>query len=96
MKLPAPKNQFARDIEIVKDIPVFATSNTAIRHRGADGQWCPLNQEAMDSRWRILNFTYQIPAEKQTKIDSCGKCFASLILLADPQKTNAPTLSQIL
>ena len=77
--LPAPKTHFAKDIAFEKDTPIFCTGKYPIVFI-KNGVIDERETEMMTVRWRVFNFNYQIPAERQRDIPACPKCFASLIL----------------
>lgn len=78
--IPTPKTHYAEDIQVVSDIPFFATSINAIEYTGRSAD---LNGEnaMMACRWREFKFGYSIPKAKQKIIPPCARCFAQLITL---------------
>ncbi len=77
--LPCPKTFHKKDIELVKDTPIFATADAPlvlIKGSRIDTD----NTEMMNVRWSFFNFTKRIPQEQQLTLSPCGKCFARLIL----------------
>lgn len=78
--IPTPKTHYAEDIELVSDIPFFATSIGPIRFTGRSVD--PSGEDAMmETRWREFKFTYSIPKEEQKTISPCPRCFAELITM---------------
>ena len=75
--LPAPMNHFAKDICVVSDVPIFATSIGPIRRKGRNDEG---DITMMDARWHIINFHYVIPQTEQKSVAECGSCFAKLML----------------
>jgi hypothetical protein len=73
---PAPKTHFAEDILLDVDTPVFATGKNRLSYvlRGAIVD----EREIMTVRWNIFTLHKQIPLERQTEIEPCPRCFASL------------------
>ena len=51
--LPAPMNHFAKDICIVSDVPIFATSIGPIRRKGRNDEG---EITMMDPQWHIIHF----------------------------------------
>ena len=78
--LPAPKNHYAKDVELKRDIPVLATSGERIVYYNRFNVVDQRETAMMDSRWKYIEFTYQFPVEEQIEIDPCPKCFAELVL----------------
>eukprot|EP00794_Sanderia_malayensis_P006610 gene6610-biopygen5384 len=78
---PAPKSQYAQDIYLEQDTPVFATSKGAIEFVGKYNSRDPRETEMMQARWRIFEFTQQIAIQDQKEINACGHCFSELVLL---------------
>ena len=82
VRFAAPKSQFARDIVLEKDLPIFCydhCSNSVCRAlhlclkqdgRRHDG----LAPESFELR-------HQIPQSEQKEIPPCGRCFAELVML---------------
>lgn len=80
VKLPAPKNHFARDVVISGDVPIFATSKDRIKYLGPNNALDEREDKMMDCRWKVFHFTYEFPEEEQKQIKPCGRCFAELAL----------------
>lgn len=83
VKLPAPKNMYSQDVLINSDVPVFATSKCKIRFRGSYNVSDERENEMMDVRWRIFEFSHVFKAEQQKHPIPCGKCFCDLIFHGD-------------
>lgn len=82
--LPAPKNNYSKDICISKDIPIFATSKSRIQFQGRGSQQTdPIENEMMDARWKVFEFFKQIPADQQLELPPCPKCFSDLTLVGE-------------
>ena len=81
VKLPAPKNQCTEDIKIPasNDIPIFATgpSKIHVSYLRADAT---VENEMMDSRWRVFTLTHVFAQSEQREIPTCKRCFAELVL----------------
>ena len=77
--LPEPKTHYAKDIVFQNDTPIFSTGKHSIIYI-KNGVIDERETEMMSVRWRVFNFSYQIPAEQQIDIPPCPKCFSSLIL----------------
>lgn len=80
VKLPAPKNQFARDVVIDTDVPIFATSKEKITWYGPNNKICDLENKMMDIRWKTFKFKHQFSEEEKKDIRPCAVCFAKLVL----------------
>ena len=77
--LPAPKTHFAKDIALTADTPIFCTGKrplTYIKNGVVDER----ETEMMAVRFKVFNFTHQIPRESHREIPACSRCFATLIL----------------
>lgn len=83
VNLPAPKNHFSTDVSITSDIPIFATSSEKIVYYTRGGLVDPRESEMMAVRWRVFEFTLQIPQSKQKQIKACPRCFAELAYMED-------------
>ena len=75
--LPAPMNHFAKDICVVSDVPIFATSIGPIRRKGRNDEG---EITMMDALWHIIHFHYVIPQTEQKSVAVCRSCFAQLML----------------
>jgi len=80
--LPRPKNQFATDMFIDREntLPFFATSSKPIEFVGKYNSRDERETEMMASRWRLFNFTKQIPPEAIKVMPPCPKCFGTLVI----------------
>ncbi len=82
VRFAAPKSQFARDIVLEKDTPVFATSIAPIIYTGrCTSASNRMEDDMMDSRWKVFELRHQIPQGEQKEIPPCGRCFAELVML---------------
>ena len=82
LHFPSPKNITNKDICFTKDTPIFATSKDEVilsRYGYVDAT----ETEMMSTRWRVFNFSYQIPRDEHKEIFPCNKCFSELILNND-------------
>ena len=82
-KLPSPKNQFATDVCIKTDIPIFATSKANIEFVGMHIMRDNRETEIMDVRWKVFEYHHRIPQYEQKNIIPCPRCFAELIFLGN-------------
>ena len=80
VRLPAPKNHFASDVVIDTDIPIFATSIGRIKYKGPYNTTDEIENDMMNSRWKVLEFHHVFPEEKQIKMKPCARCFARLVM----------------
>lgn len=78
--LPAPRNHFAKDVEVDTDIPIFATSGEKIIFYNRFNAIDQRETAMMDSRWKYIEFTHVFPVEKQVRIEPCRVCFSKLVL----------------
>ena len=76
---PAPKTHFAKDLALVGDTPVFATSKHALVFIKA-GSIDEVETEMMAVRWRHFILQSPIPLNEQQCIPPCGHCFSKLIM----------------
>ena len=79
--LPVPKTNFAKDISLTSDTPIFFRGKHRLMYikKGiVDESECGM----MDVMCEVFDFTYQILREQQLLIQlpSCVRCFAELIL----------------
>ena len=82
VKLPSPKNHFAKDVVIDSDVPIFATNKSPITYKGPFNVEDERETDMMNSRWRIIKFKHVFEEKDQRKVKPCGSCFAKLILMA--------------
>ena len=82
-KLSHPKNVFATDLHIPRPntIPIFATGIRPMEYVEAYGLRDKQETAMMDSRWRIFEFSHQIPNNDIQEIPTCSKCFYDLVIL---------------
>ena len=83
VKLPAPKNQFAADVVIDKDTPIFATSKSHIVYTGKFNSTDERETEMMSVRWKVFEFKYQFSEQEQKCVSPCARCFAELTFLGE-------------
>ena len=85
VKLPSPKTQFATDVCIKTDIPIFATSKAKIEFVGKHNTRDNQETGMMDVRWKILEFHHRIPQYEQKTIIPCPRCFTELVFLENSE-----------
>ena len=83
VKLPAPKNQFASDVVIQKDTPIFATSKSRITYVGKFNSTDQRETEMMSIRWKVIEFKHQITECEQKRVPPCARYFSELTLLGE-------------
>ena len=71
----APINQFAADVCIDKDTPIFDTSEELIRSVDWYNLTDKWESEMMVTRWHTFTFHSQIACDKKKDATSCRKCF---------------------
>ena len=81
VKLPSLKNQFATDVCINTEIPIFASIKAKIEFVGKHDTCDDRETEMMDVRWNIFDFTDRIPQADQKIITPCPRCLTELVLL---------------
>ena len=81
VKLPSPKNQFATDVCMKTDIPIFATSKAKVEFAGKHNMRDNRETEMTDVRWKVFEFHHRIPQHEQKNIILCHRCFVTLISL---------------
>ena len=79
---PAPKNLYTKDICLSQDTPVVATSKARITYE-RNGKSDDIENEMMEARWRVFEFSHQIPTEEQREVEPCARCFCELTLLGE-------------
>ena len=82
VKLPAPKNHFAKDVVIDTDVPIFATSKSPIIYKGPFNVEDERETDMMNSRWGIIKFKHVFVQKDHQKVKPCGSCFTKLVLTA--------------
>ena len=78
--LPSPKNQYARDLSIKHDAPIFATGKERIRYVGKYMAHDEHETEMMKVRWNYFSIHHQIAERDQRAVAPCNKCFGTLVL----------------
>ena len=81
--LPSPKNHFSKDITVSTDVPIFATSKSQIRYRGKYNTSDGIEDDMMDSRWKVFEFFHQIPQNEQKDLPPCARCFCKFVLMEE-------------
>ena len=82
-RLSRTRNVFAADLHIPRSstIPIFATGIRPIEYVGAYDLRDEQGTAMMDSRWRIFEFSQQIPNNYIQEIPACSKRFHDLVIL---------------
>ena len=80
---PAPKTLYAKDILLKRDTPMFATSKSQIVYVGKYNSSDDRETEMMAARWKVFQFTRQIPQSEQIELPSCARCFSELVMLGE-------------
>ena len=62
-------------------IPIFATGIHPTEYVGVYGLRDEPETTMMDSRWRIFEFSHQMPNNYIQDIPACSKCFHDLVIL---------------
>lgn len=83
VKLPSPKNQYAEDVCISSDVPIFATSKAKIEYVGKFNSRDDRETEMMTVRWKVFEFPHSIPQAEVKEIPPCPRCFCELVLLGE-------------
>ena len=83
VKLPSLKSQFATDVCIKTDIPIFATSKAKIEFLGKHSMRNNQEIKMMDVWWKVFEIHDRIPQYEQNDFIPCGRCFAVLIFLGN-------------
>ena len=68
LHFPAPKSQYAHDIYLERDTPIFATSKSRIKFVGKYNSSDARETETMEARWRTFEFIHQIAQTDQKTI----------------------------
>lgn len=82
VKFPAPKNHAKENIIFTRDCPIFATSADEIVSNQI-GSLMVKETKMMKKRWKVYEFTHEIPQEEIKEVKPCGVCFCKLI--TDPE-----------
>ena len=82
-KLSWSKNVYATDLHIPHSntIPIFDTGIHPTEYVGVYGLRDEPETTMMDSRWRIFEFSHQMPNNYIQDIPACSKCFHDLVIL---------------
>ena len=80
--LAAPKTHYAKDICMVDDLPIFATSISMVKFTGKSDNAQGENA-MMEARWRAFELRVEIPRESQKDVEGCARCFAELCFIGD-------------
>ena len=78
--LPSPKNQYARDLSIKHDAPIFPTGKERIRFVAKYMAHDERETEMMNVRWNYFSFHDQIAERDQRVVAPCNKYFCTLVL----------------
>ena len=82
VKFPAPKNHAKENIIFTRDCPIFATSADEIVSNKI-GSLMVKETKMMKKRWKVYDFTHEIPQDEIKEVKPCGVCFGKLV--TDPQ-----------
>ena len=80
LHLAALITMYAKDILFDNDMLVFATGKDPVKYLGKYNTSDERDDEMMAVRWKIFEFSHQIPVGGQKDIPSCPRCFAELIV----------------
>ena len=75
-------NHYSKDVSLLTDIPVVATSKSRVVFE-RNGKSDEVENEMMEARWKVFEFTHQIPHDEQKEVEPCGKCFSENVLLGE-------------
>ena len=79
VNFPAPKNEYARNITLVADTPIFATSSDTIKYV----KYNTVNDKEtrmMASRWKVFHFFHEIRESEVIDMKPCKACYANFVL----------------
>ena len=79
VNISAPKNHFSEDVSWKELTPIFATAGDQIT-RFVGGKIDRKQTKMMFNRWTYYEFTHEFTPETIVRYDSCGLCFAQLVL----------------
>ena len=74
VKLPSPKNQYATDVCINNDVPVFTYTG---KYNISD----EVENEKLVVKWKLFKFHHKIAQKDQKSVPSCARCFSELVFL---------------
>ena len=75
------KDNFAKDLSIAKDSPVFATQINEIHLIGKHSSPNESEDDIMRSCWKLIKFLRNISELDQKVTPPCAKCFANFVFL---------------
>ena len=78
--IATPKTQFAQDIILEKDTPIFCTGPSRIRKFSRDGDVNEVESEMMEVRWKVFIFFHQLRTADVVDVPPCPRCFANFVL----------------
>ena len=64
------------------DTTVVATSKPQVVSE-CNGKSDKVENEMMETCWKVFQFTHQIPYDEQKEVEPCGRCFSELVLLGE-------------
>ena len=79
--LARPKNVFPTDLTINKSnkLPFFASSKAPLVLLDSNDKVIKKETDMMDTRWKLIEFTYSMPQETLRRINECPHCFSVLL-----------------
>ena len=83
----SPEDQFATDLFMKTDIPLFATSKAKSEFIGKHNVRGTRETKMMNVRGKVFEFHNRIPQHEQKVIILCHRCFAELIFLGNSNRS---------
>ena len=81
--LPAPMNNYSKEIVIDSDVAIFATSNAEIKLYGRNNELIRDETDMMSVRWKVFTLHQSIPTIDQVNVPPCPVCFSKLVLIGE-------------
>lgn len=81
--LPAPMNNYSKEIVIDSDVAIFATSNAEIKLYGRNNELIRDETDMMSVRWKVFTLHQSIPTIDQVNVPPCPVCFSKLVLFGE-------------
>ena len=78
----ALKNHYSKDVSLLSDTPVVAKAKSRVVFK-RNGKSDEVENEMMEARWKVFEFTHQIPYDEQNKVEPCGRYFSEFVLLGE-------------
>ena len=95
VKFEAPKNQYAHDIKLTHDTPIFATGRSQIEFKGGVVE-AEQENKMMRTRWKVIEFTHEFTEDAQIECKPCKHCYASFLFCVNADDFEVITLADFM